>query len=372
MIHVALDTTALRADPARKSADWRVIEKLAAKGKLQLYISEICRREFVTQQQAKYQAELSNAKKSIRTIKSILKEKDSKGDVSSGIDALGSRLAEIGDVFYKWIRDINCTVIEIADAHGKDVIDRYFDGADPFSQIKSRKDIPDAFVYVAIKDVLASIGNSDLDVVTGDGNLFESLRRLERVKAHKAIADLVATHDLSKLLQRTENLDAFLGFATSSSDNTAIVGALEDLLPGHAVEGLPEDYEATVDSFGEIRELSVDATQLDDYGEGIFAVPFSAASECLVGYFMPKYVWHGLAPEKTPTSVEDWNDHVFRVDEYFDLRIEGTLSIETEPGALDGRIRKMKEWAQVFTMMEVDVEIDRLEIADEEAAHARS
>jgi hypothetical protein len=372
MIHIALDTTAFREDPSRKSADWRVVERLAKKGKLQLYLSEICRREFITHQQGEYLSALNSTKKSIRKIKSILNDKAAVGDPDPIFNALDSRHDEIGNRFDAWISEHNGTVLQIGDKHGLDVVRRYFDGADPFSQVKSRQDFPDAFAFVAILDLLTSLVPDRLNVVTGDGNLANSLRRQERTSVHKSLADFVESHGLGKLLQRTENLDAFLGFATSSSDSQAIVNAIEELLPGHTVDGLPEEYEATVDSFGEIRDLDVDADRLVDFGEGIFSVPFSATSECLIGYFMPKSDWYGLPPENTPTSIEDWNDHVFRVDEYFDLRIEGTLSFETEPGALDGRIRKMKEWAQVFSVMDVDVEIDELVIADEEAAIARS
>ena len=88
-----------------------------------------------------------------------------------------------------------------------------------------------------------------------------------------------------------------------------------------------------------------------------------------MSFFIPKWVYHGLG-EDAPSSFEDWNDYVYNVDEYYDLRIAGRVSFETEPDPFDGSIRGMKDWAQIFETLDVEVEIESIEITDEDACTA--
>lgn len=99
-------------------------------------------------------------------------------------------------------------------------------------------------------------------------------------------------------------------------------------------------------------------------------VEFTAKSECIVEYYLPKFVLYGLEGDNAPSSYEDWNDHVFRVDQYHNLKICGHIVFETNPADFDGNIKKMKEWSEILDATEFSIQINK--VSSEESALLRA
>jgi hypothetical protein len=349
----------------------KALKRLAEDEKVQIHISDITRREFETNLQSEFDAAIAGTRKSIKKLKDICPGVTECNELQGKVEAIEAHRDEVSDEFENWLAEAKAHVHPVTGEHGLAVVDSYFDGSPPFAQIKSRKNFPDAFVYRAILDLKEKA--SPLYVITNDSNLAEYVAKLENVTAISSVDEFVKAPQVSKLIQRTENLAQFVKFATAAdgaASRVTITNAIEEQLPGHSVGGFPEDYEAIIDGYGEIRDLELKGDSIDDYGEGIFSIPFTAYSECLVGFCIPKWVYFGMDGKHKPRSIEDWNDHVFRADKEYDLRIEGRISFETEPGALDSTIRKIKDWAQIFQSLDVQVEIDSVEIVDEEIREA--
>lgn len=371
MIHVVLDTTVLRNDPLRRSSALKALRRLAMHGKLQIHISDISRREFITSRQLDFDSAIADTQKSIKKLRDIYPSVTECDEMQDTVEEIKSHRGQVSDEFENWLGETKAEVHPAKAEHGLAVLDAYFDGSPPFAQVKSRNDFPDAFIYQAVLALMDKV--SPLHVISNDKNLREHVAKLEGVTAHSSVEEFVKDREISKLVQSTENLEWFTKFVTAADGQASrdtIAEEIEKQLPGHSVAGLPEDYEATIDSFGEIRELDLDVDSVDDYGDGLFSIPFTAFSECLVGFCIPKWVYYGIEEKHKPRSIEDWNDYVFRAEQYFDLKITGRVSFETEPGALDGQIRRMKEWAQILQAVEVEVEIDSIEVADAEVQDA--
>jgi hypothetical protein len=340
-------------------------------GKLQIHISEISRREFITSRQLDFDSAMADTQKSIKKLRDICPGVPECDELQSAVEEVKSHRDQVSDELENWLGEIKAQVHPVEAEHGLAVLDSYFDGSPPFAQVKSRNDFPDAFIYQAVLTLKDKV--SPLHVISNDKNLREHVAKLEGVTVHSSVDEFVKHSAISKLVQSTENLEWFMKFVTAidgQASRETIVEEIEKQLPGHSVAGLPEDYEATIDPFDEIRELELDVDNVDDYGDGLFSIPFTAFSECLVGFCIPKWVYYGIDEKHKPTSIEDWNDYVFRAEDYFYLKITGRVTFETEPGALDGKIRRITEWAQILQYVEVEVEIDSAQVADTEVQDA--
>lgn len=369
MIHVFPDTTVFRDDPMRRKAPFKVVERLAELGKIVVHISEVSRREFVTQQEQHFDDQLAALKKTLKELNKKIPDPELLAGLTKEIDTLQAKRGHVEKEFSDWLSQFRVQVHAVADHHGASVIEKYFTGQPPFSQLKSRKDFPDAFIWEAAADVAKTVGR--LNVVTGDNPVSGRIEEISDVTAHKSLHEFVASASLEALLQQTENLDAIMGFLAADAKKTAqyISSPIVDRLAESSHTPFPEEAEATILDVGDLRDLEVNTHAVEDYGDGLFVLPFSAKTECLIQYYMLKADYWGLEPEVTPRSVTDWNDHVFQVEEYYDLAVTGTLGFQLEPGALDGRIRRMKEIAQIFAVADVSVEeILSVEFVDEAMA----
>ena len=102
-----------------------------------------------------------------------------------------------------WIRVSNVHVLDIKPTHTLAVFESYFSGGAPFKDVKSRDDLPDAFIYQATKDLATELG--ELLVVVRDSNLATHIKKIEGVKVYEDIHSLQESGDLPVRIER----DAF-------------------------------------------------------------------------------------------------------------------------------------------------------------------
>lgn len=370
LINVVVDTTAFRNDPQRKSAAWKSLFRLAETQQVQIHISDISRREFVTHREQEFDAAIGDAKRFARKLGNIVPEESGIADVQTKVAEIESRRGQVSGDFDNWLAATSSKVHAVEDRQTSVVLDAYFSGTPPFSKLKSRDDFPDAFIYqmvVGLRDQF-----SDLCVVTGDKNLGKTIEENDGLTVYQSIDDFVKSEPVSVLATRMANLDWFLSFTTSPdgfASDQSLLRSIEEQLPGQKVEDFQEDYEATIEAYGDLVDLEINEDGFYDYGNGVFSIPFTCGSECIVEYFLPKFVYHGLR-ERAPNSVEDWNDHVFRVDQYHDLKISGRIAIEILPANFDRPNKELEDWALIFESAKFDIVVDEVQLGDDEFLYA--
>jgi len=370
-MHVVVDTTALRSDPLRRSAAWKLLARLSQSDKVQIYLSDITRREFITHREDEFDSATAEVRKASEKLIDLVPWHESMDEIRASIGEIESRRKQVGHSFDAWLDDTKFNVLPVDDNHTSKVIDAYFNGYPPFPHKKSRKDFPDAFIYQSVVDLKGVL--DELHVVTNDNNLGSKLGELTGIVIHESVEKFIKHESVSPLATRMESIAWFLEFATAAdgiATDQSIVGAIETQLPGKSVEGFPEHYEATVQSYGEITNLVVDKAGFEDYGDGVIVLAFSTKCECIVEYFLPKFVLWGLEVEFAPSSYQDWNDHVFHVDQYHNLVIQGRIVFEAEPGDFDGNIKKLKEWSEIIEATEFDVQIAQINSEESELLQA--
>ena len=157
MLHVALDTSIYRNDPKRVKIAFRALTRMCKTKKVQLYVPEYVRREFVSQQKQLVDNELEK----IRTAATSITRRsfdEQLANFSKEISELTEDIAKqvekrANAEFTAWMEECDATELKIEPEHGLRVTDDYFAGNPPFKAAKNRDDIPDSFIWQNVRDL---------------------------------------------------------------------------------------------------------------------------------------------------------------------------------------------------------------------------
>jgi hypothetical protein len=338
-MHVIIDTNIYRSDPKRRSAGFRAIARLGAANRIQLHIPHYIHREFVTQQEDEGVKALEKLKQAVSSLKRLSDQEE----VTSAAEAIHEEVETLEEhlddhlsaEFSTWLGNAHANLLPIAGDHGQRVSDSYFAGDPPFSERKSRKDIPDAFIYESLKDLVAT--HPELHLITADKLFRTAAAKLVNVRTYESIDEFIATPACQTLLTEANaalNIDRI---KTILPEETRVLeGALQnhiiDPLDGYKVHDstIPDDNrEATVSGVGEPTNTTFDFNAVEYYGDGNLAIPFNSRVECELDYYIYKGELTGIQEERLEgISTIDWNDHYYLATETFDLNVEGRLIID--------------------------------------------
>lgn len=343
-MRVILDTSILRKDPGRKRASFRALERLARQEKIALFLPHVVEREFVTQEAELIKKPLIEAKSSLRSAlrrpvsPTRLKQFQ---EILSGIEtALQEAELAAEAIGADLVRALNATRIPVGSGHGESVLNAYFSGAPPFKELKSRDDIPDAFLYETLRDL---ISNGPLEFVSADRNLRDAAAQIHNVRVHESLEALLGTPQATALLLQAVTLEHVETVKrTLPMVNAGLAQHISDRV-GPAIEGeslgdwsIPEDnHEATVFYWYGVDSAELYPEGAEFLGDGDFIVPFSARLIVGLSYAIFKSDYYALPDDQASAmSISDLNDHYFDVEEERTVEVRGMLTFEVPEGLL--------------------------------------
>jgi hypothetical protein len=160
-IPIMLDTSIYKQVPKLNSQLFLQLIKYSRAGHLKLYISEIIENEYLTWIRHETQEAYSKVVHATESLDKYYEVPDLFGmkmNYNITANVAHSHISRILEkVIANWKefkKQTNATLLPIREAHGKLVMDAYFAGNVPFRDVKSRVDIPDAFIYFSIIDIL--------------------------------------------------------------------------------------------------------------------------------------------------------------------------------------------------------------------------
>jgi hypothetical protein len=376
MLHVVLDTTVLRNDPARKKAAFQSLKLLSQVKAVQVYIPYVVKHEFLLQEEESYQSHLQKIISCVQDLQRRPLPEATTKLLESCIESFKQIKPELSQFseyeFQVWCEETGAKILPVHISHGQRVIDSYFQGKSPFKKKKSREDFPDAFIWQAICDLSENLG--EIYVVTNDGAVSTALETQENVISVKTLDDFIELEVCQQIIQDLELKEA------KESNKTVNLRRLIRLLPhnkslviysmeskllkefkGKVIKSLdiPDDnHEATVEYLGNIEELDFHTKQVTYYGSNIFVIPFSVKIEAQLSYFIYKADYWALDDEKTERmSIDDWNDHVYSVDEDYSLGVEGRMSIILNSDILEQSNLSDEDLIQVIEEPEIYINV---------------
>jgi hypothetical protein len=372
MLHAVLDTSIYSGNPLRNNLAFRALIRLAKAGRVQLHISEITKREFTGQQSDRIESPLKEALASLKKLR-----KSNKGDefgafATETMDAIAALAAKAKsgskDEFEAWLKDLNATESTMTVEDTQVAFDAYFEGTPPFKKVKSREDIPDAFIWQAVKRLLKT--HKELHFVVADKTLRASAEDCDGITAYASLDDFIQTEECQAALEEistAENRARIEGRLQQVAEGlTKIVQTdLVNALDGKTVEdsSIPDDNnEGMVTGVNEAVNVVFDFTKVEYYGADDFGIPFTTSVDCTLNYAVFKADYYSLDEEKMERmSIDERNRHYYDVDEEYLLSVQGVLRITLDSEALQDELDD-SELDAVILQADTDVEIDEISV----------
>jgi len=142
-----------------------------------------------------------------------------------------------------------------------------------------------------------------------------------------------------------------------------------DALHGKTVksEQIPDDNnEATIFLIGDANDIEVRTNEAEYYGNGLFVVPVEFYTECLLSYAVFKADFYILSDEKIKgISISDFNDHYFDAEEYYNLRVQASISLDFQTEAFESDNITEDDFDSLLEKVEINLDsIEEIEIPD--------
>lgn len=355
---VFIDTSALPRNPSRTPPEFDGLCELASQQKVKVYVSEIVEQEWVSQHVASFLKTLDASESDLGSILRHAWASDlvdyagmettrawitaNRHDVTQGVAEKCSGVLD----------RLDPTFIRISDDHAKSAFANYFNGHPPFSSAKARKDIPDAFIYEALKKCVSESGAAVYAVIS-DGRLREAAEQLDGVTTVNSIEALLKVEEIVMLRKQLHLAEKWKAWLEKNSELLKkysedlldeVKSQAVDTLAGKNVEHhqIPEDNEsAMIAMVNDPEDVGFDWDELQEFGVGLLSVPVSFKCSVLLNFS----VFRGDAfsvPDQIYVSLGDFeNDYYFDAEGHATVDVKAKISFsvmddDIEAGVLEG------------------------------------
>jgi hypothetical protein len=328
-IRVFIDTNALPIHPSKIGRGYKRLAQLVEYGIVQVFLSEIVVNEWRSQRVTEFEELYTTVHNSLQRLlrhpwsnhlpelETIQQANEILKDLKDKIEGIGSDQADL------LLDEIDTKIISVDPSHTNLVLNSYFSGEAPFKVKKSRKDIPDAFIFQAVIG-LTQNNEETLYCVMGDKNLKKAIEGIPRVVTFEKITDFVKSDVVQSAIRRIApelaGQEMFQQLEPKFPDLTEeIIEILQDSEPylddliHYEVyhSSLPSDREdARIEGLYEPENILIDWKTLGDFGSGVVSVEFSFESSADI-YFD---VFRGEAfvvPDLVWVNIQDLETNVF-------------------------------------------------------------
>ncbi|GJM63216.1 hypothetical protein PEDI_37680 [Persicobacter diffluens] len=342
-MNIVIDTSILRKDRGFLNSDILLLKKLSKLELLKIHFPWVVYKESTSHNFKDIDSVIGKAIKEITSLnrKGISNEVYVElEEVAKKLDSIKSTIDKSVDKHWTdFINDTGAILHEINNEHGKLVMSSYFGGDKPFPEPKSRKDIPDAFIYEAIKSIIESVGN--VYFICADNNLRNVVNDLGSSFAFASYADFYKSSDYKAIEDEYKKIEHYSDELILLKENTgkisefAISEIYGDVFAGNDQEifheSLPSD-----DNIGMLQDMdnvTVNKIHLDEiqFIDGVFYIPINISATFGIEYFMFKSDYYMEAEGRNISIIDDdWNKHYFLIYENFNVKLSYQCSIEQD------------------------------------------
>lgn len=336
MINIVLDTNIYRKNPSRSDLPFQALARLAKAGQVKVHIPYIVEREFQTYRRSLCQDDMRNADSALRSLLKKELSPATKTLVQGTLDGIEeykeALLLDAEQSLPAWANDIGALRQELTIEQSRGALEAYFQGSAPLTEPKKRNDIPDSFIFQAIK---AIPNTSPLVVISEDGKLADAISPLENVSAFNSLAAFIEKESTQALivdLDIADKLPQIIAIlqqhqADTNEISSSINGEIGERLVNTTIHSseIPDDNnEATVTGYYDAKDIELHFEEANYFGSGDIGVPFSLSIRVSAYFYIYKSDYYGM---DLNISVVDHNDHYFQAEDEFPLSVSGTARI---------------------------------------------
>ncbi len=334
---LVIDSTEYKQDRTFNKRNLASIKDYGKHKLIELHVPHIVYMEVLTTIINELNQDINQAKNSISGLESKgLSNKDSK-ITKEAVKSLESLLPNVQisaeNLWKDFIKESKAKLHPFYEEDSTIVFDSYFKGLRPFKTIKSRNDIPDAFIYQTILRLADK--KKDVYVITNDDNLRQSFEDFPKIKTYSSLKSffespkfkILETKLKSKLdsVRIEEGKDLLMDFKYVFEE--AVEKYVSNL---HYFEidetALPSDNgEATIQAVDDV-EVIIDRNQMEFINDS-FYIPITVKAIASVDFFVAKHDYWSI--ENLPTGSE-WNDWVYLCEDTYPIEMRKTIILNKD------------------------------------------
>ncbi len=291
MINILIDTNIILQE-GFESRQMQILARLVYDEKVQVFIPEIVKREFLTKKASGISSDIQNICKKVDNFQKTklfsAKQNEHLDEMSKYLKGLTINILEsFTESFQAWADKINASIIEVDPFCLENVLDDYFAGNNAFRRAKSREDFPDAFIMYAINEVLEYCDS--LYVVIKDGHFKECLDVNEKITTSPSLKDLFALPQIEEAItaldaesERIQSIKSFMateecremlsGFINSEQSNLTEVYFDEDDISDPATILEMKIFSALIEEIDLDEIYDVDFGKINFLGDETYSV----------------------------------------------------------------------------------------------------
>lgn len=333
LIHVVFDSNFLRTDRSLNKTDMIYMRSLAKLGLVKMHFPWIVYKECTLHNITDITSELDTAENKLKSLSRKGLHEDEElvlNKISCQILKTKPKVKDsVEKVWNEYIKETDSILHPLREDYTAKIFEGYFSGLPPFKKLKSREDIPDAYIFESLKD-LALI--HPIHFLSKDENLGATAATISNITVHKTFENFYNANDFEYTKLYYEH----------KGKNELLLMKFIDLIPlvRKVIENevdLWEPFEAFVDyplsnddriSIGSIDDIKVsinkDKVKLID---GKFYVPLKITGEASIDFFMDRSLYYEIDDDVKLPSVSDWNDHVYFAEDTDNIIFEHTIVI---------------------------------------------
>lgn len=167
MIHVVIESNIYKSEGLNKSQNLALLKDMGNNNFVKIHIPWFVYKECITESIKIGNEQFENAIKTINKISVHYRKKNEIEEIQNKLTCLKNNVIDIEQKKWKdFIKISNAKLYNYDKEGSQQVFEDYFEGNPPFSALKARKDIPDAFIFQDIKKISQSVDN--VYVITND------------------------------------------------------------------------------------------------------------------------------------------------------------------------------------------------------------
>ena len=377
-IRVFLDASVLPRSVSAPPGEFLALGQLAHEGIVTVYLSTVAYQEWVTQRRDEY---LGKVRPSIKEMRRLLRDPRSeqlavRDELESIIASLEESLGEVESMATSdaeaALDKLTPQVLPTLDRHTKSVFEAYFLGRPPFSSVKSRRDMPDAFIFEALRD-LARSDKDCVHAVINDKSLREAAQKLQNVQTYESLEELTSSPVLADASARLRKAEAWKTWIDlNCSELMSYSQALEAHIRETAVDFLsnrtvrhreiPEDnHEGVISMVDDPSGIQVDWENMKSYGVGILSIPVLFEVDVLIDFHVFRMDAYTVPERVSVVFGDPERDYFFDADANVGVQVSAEMILHISDEDVEaGRIGNLKEIG-LAEECEVDVVEDEID-----------
>lgn len=330
MKNIIIDSSILRKDRSLNKHDILLMRKLCKLGLVKLHFPWVIYKEATSQSIYDIKNDLKKAKALINSCKGKGISEEEFESVNSVISSIEKIEEQVGNsVHGNWMKMVDSENIILHDFHAEDgdsVMSAYFNGGIPFSSLKNRKDIPDSFIFFAIKRIQKKYG--DVIFICEDNNLRESaIHNISNCQGFSSFDELNESESWMKIYGEYKKIEKFSdGIKTIIENQKVIKEKIEEEIYGDMFAGenqvlyvREEWYDMEEVGLQDIDKVKIEGISSSNiqFIDGQYYLNLDIKANFLIDSFISKSEYYLNEKEKEYTVLDyDWNEYVVRIEQW--------------------------------------------------------